>query len=82
MLTNEDIQKLIEVMATKEDVKDLKEDMTALRESVQALAVSIDKLAKAVEDLHQEYVAISSKIDRHEKWIQRLADKLNIKLEY
>ena len=46
MLTNEDIQKIIEVVATKEDVNDLKQDIAALRESVQALTISIDKLAK------------------------------------
>jgi len=37
MLTNEDIQKIIEVVATKEDVKELKEDMSALREMTQSL---------------------------------------------
>ena len=37
MLTNEDIQKIIEVVATKEDVKELKEDMNALREMTQSL---------------------------------------------
>jgi len=42
----------------------------------------VDKLAKSVEDLHQEYIAITAKVDRHEKWIKQLADKLGIKLEY
>ena len=37
MLTNEDVKKLLEVLATKEDIKELKEDMSGLRESVQAL---------------------------------------------
>jgi len=82
MLTNEDIQKIIEVVATKEDVRELKEDLSGLRESVQALTISIDKLAKVVDDLHQEFTAITAKVDRHEKWIQQIAQKLGIKLEY
>ena len=49
MLTNKDIKKLIEVFATKEDIKDLKQDVTSLREAVQALTISVDKLVKAVE---------------------------------
>jgi uncharacterized coiled-coil DUF342 family protein len=82
MLTNEDVKKLLEVLATKEDIKELKEDMSGLRESVQALTVSVDRLAKAVEDMHQEFVAITAKVDRHEKWLHQIAEKLGIKLEY
>ena len=37
MLTNEDIQKIIEVVATKEDIKEIKEDINGLREAVQAV---------------------------------------------
>jgi tetrahydromethanopterin S-methyltransferase subunit G len=54
MLTDEDIKKIIEVVATKDDI----------------------------EDLHQEFTAIAAKVDRHEKWIQQIAQKLGIKLEY
>lgn len=95
MLTNEDIQKLKEVLITKEDLyklatleefdnfrKEMKEELSALRESVEALTVSIDRLAKAVENLRQEYAAITSKTDRHEKWLHQIAEKLDIKLEY
>jgi archaellum component FlaC len=82
MLTDEDIQKMAEVFATKEDIKDLKEDIGGLRESVQALTVSIDKLTKILEDLKQEYIAITAKVDAHEKWIKQASEKLGIKLEY
>ena len=82
MLTNEDVKKLLEVLATKEDIKELREDMSGLRESVQALTVAVDRLAKAVEDMHQEFVATTAKVDRHEKWIRQIAEKLGIKLEY
>lgn len=83
------------VLATKKDLaksvtldefdgfrKEIKEEFTNLREAIQALTVSVDKLAKSVEDLHQEYIAITAKVDRHEKWIQQIAEKLGIKLEY
>ncbi len=81
MLTNEDIKKIVEVVATKEDINELKQDMAGLRESVQALTISVDKLVKAVDDLRTEYVAITNQINRHEKWIHQLAEKLGIKLE-
>lgn len=56
--------------------------MDTLRESVRALTVSVDRLAKAIEDLHQEFAAITAKVDRHEKWIKQIAEKLGLKLEY
>lgn len=82
MLTNEDIKKIIEVVATKEDIKDLKQDIDSLRESVQALTVSVDRLVKAVGDLKTEYAAIINQVNRHEKWFHQIAGKLGIKLEY
>jgi uncharacterized coiled-coil DUF342 family protein len=82
MLDNTDIQKLMEVLATKDDVRELKQDFDSLREMVQSLVVSVDKLVKAVDGLRQEYVMVTAKIDRHEKWLHQLAEKLGIKLEY
>lgn len=82
MLTNEDLLKIAEIVATKEDVNGIREDLNGLREMVQSLVVSVDKLVKAVNDLSQEYVALTSKVDRHEKWFHQVAEKLGIKLEY
>lgn len=62
--------------------KEVKEEFAALRETIQALTISVDKLAGAVENLRQEYFAIKSQVDRHEKWLHQLAEKLGIKLEY
>lgn len=95
MLDEKDIQKLKEVLATKEDFAKLvtleefdqfkaetKQDFNDLRESIQALTISVDKLVKSVSDLMQEYAAIKLEVNRHEKWIQQIANKLGIKLEY
>jgi len=49
---------------------------------IDQLVVAIDKLAKAVEDLRQEYSAIGAMLDKHERWIHQIAEKLGIKLEY
>lgn len=38
--------------------------------------------AKKIEDDYQEMVMMNQKLKRHEKWIQQIADKLEIKLEY
>ena len=95
MLTNEDIEKLKETLATKEDLAkivtleefdqfrvEIKQDLDGLQESIQSLTISVDKLAKAVDDMHQEYVVITGKVDRHERWFHQIAEKLGLKLEY
>ena len=95
MLTNEDLEKLKEVLATKEDIgklvtldefdrseSEIKQDINGLRESIQALTVSVDKLVKSISDLKTEYAVVKIQMNRHEKWILQLADKLGIKLEY
>jgi len=81
MLTQEDIQKSIEVFATREEVA-LKKDYENLRQDFSDLHVSVDNYAKKANDYYQEMVMMNQKLNRHEKWIQQLANKLDIKLEY
>lgn len=52
------------------------------KKDVQDLVNSIDKLTKSIEIYHDEYVALTAKVDKHEKWFQEIAKKLGIKLEY
>lgn len=82
MLTNEDIVKLSEVLATKEDIKELKTHVASLESSLQSLITSVDNLAKAVKDLGLEYSAVKHTVDRHEKWLQQLAKKIGVNLEH
>ena len=79
MLTQEDIQKLIEVFATKEDFSSFRDEY---RNDFSALQTSVDTYAKKANDYYQEMVMMNQKLNRHEKWIQQLAAKLEIKLEY
>ncbi|MCK4454239.1 hypothetical protein KAU51_02735 [Candidatus Parcubacteria bacterium] len=84
--TKEDLNNLSSKLVTLEEFdllrKETKQELIALRGSIQNLTNSVDKLVKAVSDLKTEYVAVSNQLNRHEKWIQSLADKLGVKLEY
>ena len=82
MLTSEDIQKLMQVLATKQDVQDLRDDVASLRESVQGLTTAVDGLVGAIENLRLEYAAISTQLSRHEKWIKQIAEKAGVNLEH
>ena len=78
MLTNEDIVKLSEVLATKVDIKDLKTEISELRESLRSLTTSVDNLAKVIKDLQLEYHAVLNKLNRMEEWIKKASAKLGI----
>lgn len=46
------------------------------------LLTSIDAYSKKADDYFQEMLMLSQKIDRHEKWLHQMAEKLGVKLEY
>jgi chromosome segregation ATPase len=81
--TKQEVRELrTEIVVIKEDVKELKADFSELKETVHELVTGIDRLAKAIDDLRVEYSAIAMQMNRHEKWIQQLAQKLGMKLDY
>lgn len=45
------------------------------------LQASVDAYAKRADTFFQEMVMLSHKVDKMEKWIQQIADKVGIKLE-
>jgi len=49
---------------------------------VDNLLTAIDGYAKKADTYFQEMVALAHKVDRHEKWLFQLAEKLGVKLEY
>ena len=83
MFTPEDTTNLIkafqEVFPTKEELEAFREEM---RQEFSDLQTSVDAYAKRADEYFQEMVMLSHKVDRHEKWIQQLAEKLGVKLEY
>lgn len=81
MLDDKDIQKLIDVFATREEIV-TKEEFGGLKQDFVNLQTSIDKYTQKADAYFQEMVALSHKVDRHEKWLHEIAKKLGIKLEY
>jgi len=81
MLTDKDVEKLIDVFATRKEVA-TKKDLEKLRKDFSDLQTSIDGYVEKTEKYKQEEELLSHKVDRHEKWIEKAADKIGIKIEY
>lgn len=84
--TKEDLEvfasrkELLEIFATREEVV-TKQDFEDLRKDFSNLQTSVDAYAKKADTYFQEMVMLARKVDRHEKWISQIAEKLGIKLE-
>jgi uncharacterized coiled-coil DUF342 family protein len=77
---NQDFSELVKYLDGKFTRIDQKFD--EMKQGFVDLQTSVDAYAKRADAYFQEMVALSHKVDRHEKWIQQLAQKLGIKLEY
>jgi len=70
-----------ELISIKEDVVSIKENM-AIKGDFANLQTSVDGYAKKVDDYSQDETMLSHKVNRHENWLIKIADKIGIKLEY
>ena len=83
MLNQEDIQNIIEaqkeIFPAKEDFEEFKEE---IRKDFSNLLTSVDTYAHKANGYFQEMVMLTHKVDRHEKWLLEIAEKLGVKLKY
>ena len=83
MLENEDIQKIIiaqkEIFPTKENFENFK---TEMRGDFSNLQTSVDGYVKKVNNYSENETILSHKVNRHENWLLKIAEKVGMKLEY
>jgi len=77
---NQDFSELIQYLNGKFTHIDKRFD--EMKKDFNDLQTSVDAYAKKADTYFQEMVVLSHKVDRHEKWIKQIAEKLGIKLEY
>lgn len=84
MLEESDIKRLTEAFVTKGEfngrMNRLEESVEHIRATTDGLVTAFDKMAKNIEDLRFEYIAVKLQLDRHEKWIQQIAQKTGVVL--
>jgi len=78
---DERFDELPKIFATKEDLKEALENITT-KDDFNVLMSAVDAYAKKADTYFQEMVMLSHKVDRHEKWLHLVAERLGIKLEY
>ncbi len=76
----EDFSELIEYLDNK--FGEAEKERADIRKDLGELQGAVDAYAQKADTYFQEMAALSHKVDRHEKWLRQVADKLGIKLEY
>ncbi|MBL7156449.1 MAG: hypothetical protein ISS87_02570 [Candidatus Pacebacteria bacterium] len=71
-------EKFIKIDRKLDNLQESKVDKVDFNDMMNA----IDSYAKKADTYFQEMVMLSHKINRHEKWILQLAEKLGVKLEH
>jgi len=61
---------------------DVLEENKADKSDVNNLINAVDAYAKKADTYFQEMLVLAHRIDRMEKWIQQVADKVGVKLEF
>jgi len=70
---------LSDIFITKDDLESFRDEY---KKDFNNLLTAVDAYATKAEAFFQELVMLSHKVDRHEKWLLQIADKLGIKLQY
>jgi len=80
MLDTRDIQKLIEVLATKDDIREINLELDEIKVILRDLVTSVDGLVTRVEALNQEYLVLKERDSWYERWFHEIAAKVGITL--
>ncbi len=70
---------LKEIFLTKDE---LSKKMDSLGEKFDSILTSIDSYSKKSDMYFQEMLLLANKVDRQEKWIHQLAEKMGVQLKY
>jgi hypothetical protein len=80
MLDDKDVQKLLEVFATRADLREAVSDLST-KEDVNNLLGALDAYAQKADSYMQETVMLGQQLNRHERWIEELAAKVGHRLK-
>jgi uncharacterized coiled-coil DUF342 family protein len=72
----------VEFAEVRSDIGQVKSELSDLRERVDAIYDGLDAYAKKADTYFQEMLMLATKVDRHERWLHQVAEKLGVKLEY
>lgn len=82
----QDFSELVEYLDKKfsEDAKEhrlMRDEFTGLSNEFRELQGAVDAYAKRADAYFQEMVMLSHQVDRHDRWLRQIAEKVGVKLK-
>lgn len=74
------LSELVQFLSEKFEHLDKRFD--EMRLDFSSLQTGVDAYAKKADTYFQEMVMLSHKVNRHERWLQMMADRMGVHLEY
>jgi hypothetical protein len=81
-MSGDEFTKLYNYMQTEFKKINSTLEQTATKDELNGLTGAVDAYAKKVDDYTQEMLMLAHKVDRLEKWINQIASKTGVKLDY
>ena len=82
VITDQEITKVIDafkgVFSTRTEIEGRFDDMT---QKFSNLQTAVDKYSQKADGYFQEMLLLSHKVERHERWLKEIADKLGVELK-
>jgi len=77
---NKDFSELIDYLDKK--FSGIDSEFAEVRSDIAKIYDGLDAYAKKADTYFQEMLMLANKVDRHERWLHQVAEKLGVKLEY
>ena len=81
-ITDDEFTKLFKYIQKLEQKLDNQSENMATKKDIDQLRNSVDAYAKKVDDYTQEMLMLAHKVDRLERWINQIAARTGVQLEY
>lgn len=81
-MSEDEFTKLFKYMQAEFNKINSRLEETATKEELDRLTNAVDTYAKKVDEYTQEMLMLAHKVERLEKWINQIAAKTGVKLEY
>jgi len=83
----EQFQRLVQYLDRRFDgiggeFESLRGEFKDLQRRFDDLQAAVETYAQRADAFFQEMVMLSHKVDRHERWLHQIAERLGVKLEY
>lgn len=78
--TKKDLMNLEQVFVTKPEFNELKSDVADIKDTVSGIATAVDLSLSRTEALNQEFLILSERDSRYQRWFDQLAQKVGVTL--